>query len=663
MRKRSAKRTPTTRTPPTCTSASEVAKTWVLGGIALAVTNAIAIAFVQPWPLGGAVLRAQHHLFDVLHVLGLAALGALIAVGFSLGPRRLRAAGWIAYGLITCALVWPLLGQTMTRQAIIIASELGFEVPGPVLRPLRMLLLLLVGLSVPATHWVAELFFRFRYGRALVAIASVVAIVIGHSVMRDEYEDIHTAILWPAALGMGACLLSLWPTRLESDSARRALLLVGAALAAFAILIPPPNQVRFEIFRAPGAVASFALAQTAWPMPTLPGADASVAIAEPSSLPAEPPLRASPVVVILGVDAMRGDVIASGEHDAALRHISRLRDEGAYFARALAPGSQTSVTYTSMFSGRYFSQLRWDYYGEGRARRIYAANDSTPRLAVLLKASEVRTVSILSPGFLAGDFGVARGFREEQLITSGHAHASDLVKPLLRELRKHRKGPGLFFAHLMDPHEPYDRGKRTTGSAKERYLSELELVDSSVGALRALMKTRFSDRGYIVLVADHGEAFGEHHTTFHSKTLYQELIHVPLIFWGPGIVAERHEEWVSLMDVAPTLLALFGLPVPAEMMGESLRPSLEGRPQPPRALPIAAEGRLKRAIVLPDGLKAIEGRRHKTVEVYDLERDPEERDNLVESDPRRAADTLATLRAFFGQYARDDDGDGPVYKR
>lgn len=663
MRKRSAKPTRTTRTPLTCASASGVAKTWALGGIVLAATNALAIAFVQPWPAGGAVIRAQHHFFDALHVLGLASLGALIAAGFSHGPRRLRAVGWIAYAAITCALAWPLLGQTMTRQAIIIASELGFEVPGPVLRPLRIVLLLLVGLSVPATHWVAELFVRFRYGRAVLAVASLAVIIVGHSVMRDEYEDIHTAILWPAALGMGACLLPLWPKRFESGSGRKALFITGGTLAALAILVPPPNQVRFELFGAPGAVASFALAQTVWPMPTLPGADRSVAFPEPSPGPVESPLRADPVVVIFGVDAMRGDVIRNAEHDDQLRHISRLRDEGAYFTRALAPGSQTSVTYTSMFTGRYFSQLDWGYYGEGRARRIYAANDPTPRLAELLSASGVRTVSYLSPGFLAGDFGVARGFREERVIAISHAHARDLMKPLLRALRKHGKGPGLFFTHLMDPHEPYDRGTLATGSAKERYLSELALVDASVGALHALMKQRFSDRGYIVLLADHGEAFGEHHTTFHSKTLYQELIHVPLIFWGPGIVAERHDEWVSLIDVAPTLLSLFGMPVPSELMGESLRASLEGNPQPPRTLPVAAEGRLKRALVLDSGLKAIEGRRHKTIEVYDLDRDPEELDNLVENDPKRAADALATLRAFFDQHAREDDRGRSVYKR
>jgi len=166
-----------------------------------------------------------------------------------------------------------------------------------------------------------------------------------------------------------------------------------------------------------------------------------------------------------------------------------------------------------------------------------------------------------------------------------------------------------------------------------------------------------------VVLADHGEAFGEHGTTFHSKTLYQELIHVPLIFYGPGIAAKRHDEWVSLIDVAPTLLALYGQAVPPFMMGESLLPSLVGQPQPPRVRPIAAEGRQRRALVLQEGLKAIEDRRHKTIEAYDLVRDPEELVDLVKQDPVRAAEALSALRSFFAQYAAERDGYRPPYKR
>jgi hypothetical protein len=79
--------------------------------------------------------------------------------------------------------------------------------------------------------------------------------------------------------------------------------------------------------------------------------------------------------------------------------------------------------------------------------------------------------------------------------------------------------------------------------------------------------------------------------------------------------------------------------------------------------PIAAEGRQRRALVLQDGLKAIEDRRHKTIEAYDLVRDPEERVDLVKRDPTRAAEALSALRSFFAQHAPERDGYRPPYKR
>lgn len=644
-------------------SAGEVAKTWAFAGLVLAAANVLAIAVLLPWPEANATLRLQHHFFDALHVTGLAATGALIAAAFSHAPARWRVLGWMLYAVITSALLWPLLDQTMTREAIVVGTKLGFDVPGPVVGALHAGFLLLVGLSIPASHWVTKALFRFRFGRPFVAVAAMIAIVVGHAVLRDEYEDVHTAILWPAAMSLGACLLPWWPARLDQARPRALALAVGGALAAAALFASPPSDVRRELFRVPGGIASFALAQTIWEVPTIPGADRRLGFVEPEPILHAQPLVEDPVVVIIGIDAIRGDVLSGGQYDAELRNLSRLRDGGAYFANAIAPGSQTSVTYTSMFSGRYFSQLRWAYHGSGRARRLYAAEDSSPRVAELLGNAGVRTVSFLSPGFLRGDFGVARGFEEESLVSVGHAHARELMGPLLKELRTHREGGALFFVHFMDAHEPYDRGPLKSGSAKERYLSELHALDSRLGALIRVMRRAFPSRGYLVVLADHGEAFGEHGTTFHSKTLYQELIHVPLIFFGPGIVAKRHDDWVSLIDVAPTLLALYGQAVPAQMMGESLLPALTGQPQPPRARPIAAEGRQRRALVLRDGLKAIEDRRHKTIEAYDLVRDPEERVDLVKQDPTRAAEALSALRSFFAQYAPERDGYRPPYKR
>ncbi len=647
----------------TAPTTGEVARTWAGAGLVLAASNAFAIVVVLPLPESGAWLRLQHHFFDALHVTGLAATGALTAAAFSHAPTRLRPLGWALYTAITCGLLWPLLDQTMTRRAIVIGTTLGFEVPGPAVSVLHAVFLLLIGLSIPASHWITKALFRLRFGRPFVAGAAIIAIVIGHAVLRDEYEDIHTAILWPAAMLLGACLLPLWPEGLEQAKPRAVALVIAVGLAAAAVLVSPPTEVRRELFRTQGSIASFALAQTIWRVPTIPGADHHVDFIDPLPVPEAQPLVKDPVVLIVGIDAMRGDLLSEGRYDTELRNLSRLRDSGAYFPRALAPGSQTSITYTSVFSGRYFSQLHWAYHGSGKERRLYAAADSSPRLAELLGQSGVRTVSFLSPGFLRGNFGIARGFEEENLVSKDHAPARKLMRPLLKELRAYRSGGALFFAHFMDPHRPYNLGPLKEGAPEQRYLSELLALDRQLGTLIYVMRRTFPSRGYIVVLADHGEAFGEHGTTFHSKTLYQELIHVPLIFYGPGIVAKRHDQWVSLIDIAPTLLALYGRAVPASMIGENLLPALLGQPQPPRARPIAAEGRQRRALVLQNGLKAIEDRRHKTIEAYDLAHDPEERVDLVIHDPKRAAEVLSALRSFFAKYASERNGYQPPYKR
>jgi hypothetical protein len=225
---------------------------------------------VLPWPEGNAALRLQHHFFDALHVTGLAATGALIAAAFSHAPTRWRVLGWTLYAVITCGLLWPLLDQTMTREAIVVS-------------------LLLVGLSIPASHWVTKALFRFRFGRPFVAVAATIAIVVGHAVLRDEYEDVHTAILWPAAMSLGACLLPWWPARFDQARPRTLALALGGGLAAGALLLSPPSHVRRELFRVPGGIASFALARTIWEVPTIPGADRRLGFVEPQPIPQAQP--------------------------------------------------------------------------------------------------------------------------------------------------------------------------------------------------------------------------------------------------------------------------------------------------------------------------------------------------------------------------------------
>jgi arylsulfatase A-like enzyme len=213
----------------------------------------------------------------------------------------------------------------------------------------------------------------------------------------------------------------------------------------------------------------------------------------------------------------------------------------------------------------------------------------------------------------------------------------------------------------MEPHEPYNRGQLKEGSDWDRYLSEIEIVDRWVGKLWRTVKRYQRRRGYIILSADHGEAFGEHGTKFHTKTLYQEMVRVPLIVWGPGVARRKLDAQVSLIDVGPTVLEAFRVPVPDTYMGRSMWPLIRGYAEAlPR--PIFLEGRLRQAMYTPDGLKVIEDTVRRITEVYDLKTDPGELRNIFDLEPARAHPAVAEMRAFFQQKTLIAEGYDPPFK-
>ena len=104
---------------------------------------------------------------------------------------------------------------------------------------------------------------------------------------------------------------------------------------------------------------------------------------------------------------------------------------------------------------------------------------------------------------------------------------------------------------------------------------------------------------------------------------------------------------VGLIDLGPTLLEVFGLPIPAEFQGESLWPLLRGEPAHLTRPRVVDSGRRMQAMYFDDGLKIQRDLRLKRVELYDLRRDPGENKNL---DNRRLAAhrrRLSHLGAFF----------------
>ncbi|HVY49221.1 MAG TPA: sulfatase-like hydrolase/transferase, partial [Minicystis sp.] len=491
-------------------------------------------------------------------------------------------------------------------------------------------------------------------------------------VMRDDYVAVHGSVTFGLAVLVGGVLASrvvrLYRRVEASPRGRRAL--VGlAAFGAFGVLFPPPDRLRVELYRDPCTFAPWVLASSIWrapqpapgtPAPTSPWYGPPSARAEQP--PTSPPLVTKPpVVVLVTIDATRAEAVLDPKNERHFPLLSRLRATGTTFTNATAPGSQTAVSLSTLFSGKLFTELRWAFYGVGIMRFHYPAEDAAVRFPAILTEHGVHTAAISSVNFQGEDYGVVRGFEDHRVIPKGrqHAYARQIIDPALDVLKHAGDGPTFLYFHLMEPHAPYDRGRRT-GTPYERYVSEIGVADRELARVVRLVDQKFADRAVVIVSADHGEAFGEHQTTDHSKTLYQELLHVPLIVRTPDHTKRVVEQRVTLTDLGPTILDIFGLPTPPSFAGQSLVPLLQGR-DVTLDRPVLAEGRLRRALIRPDGIKVIDDPRRKIVEVYDLVKDPRELDDVFGLDPRGDAALLA-LRTFFANNDVRDPSYSPPYK-
>jgi arylsulfatase A-like enzyme len=210
-----------------------------------------------------------------------------------------------------------------------------------------------------------------------------------------------------------------------------------------------------------------------------------------------------------------------------------------------------------------------------------------------------------------------------------------------------------------------EQGARLS-DADLRYLREL--YDAEVRQLDDVPAGLFADfeaRGLlqdtlIALTADHGEEFQEHGGLLHGRTQYQELLAVPLILRGPGLPrAHLVSEPVSLVDLAPTLLARLGVPASEPFDGIDLAPSWAqpALPLPPRPLFGEADhnntdaGRPvidSRRMVRRGSEKLCVDRVTERTELYDLAHDPGERDDLAARAPERVARLSAELAKHLG---------------
>jgi arylsulfatase A-like enzyme len=134
--------------------------------------------------------------------------------------------------------------------------------------------------------------------------------------------------------------------------------------------------------------------------------------------------------------------------------------------------------------------------------------------------------------------------------------------------------------HFFDPHAQYvphagspDFNGKGTGANRAIYDQEVWYTDKHIGrVLDYIASQPWAEQTAIIMTADHGEAFYEHGMFYHGSEIWNELIHVPLFVYIPGVEPRRVSAKRSHIDVVPTILELMGVPIPegGELRGKSL---------------------------------------------------------------------------------------------
>ncbi len=382
----------------------------------------------------------------------------------------------------------------------------------------------------------------------------------------------------------------------------------------------------------------------------------------PASLPEGAPRR----ILIITVDAIRFDAFSTLISQGHLPILARLVQAGYLFTRAHSAASWTVPSVHSLLTGRYPCDFSWvigtvttddrvvlmdpnapfAQKTENRKKLIPVPGlDKTPTLAELLSRRGYVTATIQDTLYLKKDLGMARGFRivvdrpyrEANMDLKGIT-APLMVEDALKVIRQHRDDRLFLYMHISDPHAPYRRhaGIPTTRDMWSRYLGEIRFVDRWLGWLLAhLQKENLLDDTLLVIASDHGEEFREHGGLFHGTTLYEEVLHVPLIFWGPMVRHGVSRALVSLVDVMPTILAMVdGRCGRIRGPGIDLCPLLTRGTVPSRLDDRAAYARMNR---FENRLEAVLWGRYKLIRdhsvgaevLFDLAADPKETRNVA----------------------------------
>ena len=371
-----------------------------------------------------------------------------------------------------------------------------------------------------------------------------------------------------------------------------------------------------------------------------------------------------PSIVLISVDTLRADRLGCyGSRHTPTPHIDAIAQGGTRFTAIDSQVPLTFPSHVSLFTSTYpfFNGIE----DNGEVLRPDAVT-----LATVLKLHGYRTGAFIGGFTLDRRFGLNQGFDDYDSTFDLHRQGdsdpgdvkrrgSEVVAAAIRWLPSNDLRPFFLFLHLYDLHTPYNLPASYRARYGTGYDAELRYVDDQIGVFwDALRQRHLLGKTLVVFVSDHGESLGEHGEQTHGYFIYQSTIWVPLIIhWPDGRekATPRVDTPASLMDVAPTVVQIAGIPPPREFQGRSLLELLHpGASDAARA--VYSESLYAHEHFECAPLRSVRLGRYQYIqapkpELYDLAADPGETRNLYRQNRSLALaseEKLNSLRARFG---------------
>jgi len=358
-------------------------------------------------------------------------------------------------------------------------------------------------------------------------------------------------------------------------------------------------------------------------------------------------------VVFIVIDTLRADHLGCyGYFRDTSPNIDAFAGESVKFNRAYSHSPWTMPSVGTMFTSlhpRDHGIVEWRNSLEKKFYTIAEHFDDTG----------YKTIGITSHICFEKKYGFHQGFDKyhKEILKKGDSRnlaSSDMVSDLaIKALGRYGEKPFFLFLHYFDPHNTYlqHKGFKFSKTLEGAYDSEIAFTDHHLGRVLDHLKSKnMLDNTIVAIVADHGEEFGDHGGRRHTRTLYDEVLRVPMLIKAPGFKPGQVDHVVPLIDIAPTLCSLAGISIPNQFHGAAF-PFNENGFTLSEDREVIAEAKYKadKRGVVQGSLKFIHDRVSNTVELFDLLSDPKEQTNLAKDQEQVVDELNSKVELFYSK--------------